>query len=64
MNLEEIRKRQSEGGKKGAAISHAKRYEVLKQLSGYTTKTFQNELLRWPTRYLEDLLDEYQHGRS
>lgn len=49
----------SENGKLGANKTHQKRYEIIKLLSAYVDKAYQNYLLSWPTEHLKRLLDAY-----
>ena len=43
-------------GKLGAAKRWATRYEVLVELTKYFGKSHQDELLKWPTKHLVQLL--------
>ena len=45
-----------EFGKQGANKRWVKRYEILKELSSYGDKEWQNKIIKWPTKYLEILL--------
>ena len=45
-----------EGGKKGASKRWSKRYDLLEELSKFTTNEQQRKYIKWPTKYLEELL--------
>ena len=51
----------SKAGKKGADKTWAKRNETISQLSAYHDKEFQNKILKWPTKYLDELLRHFKN---
>mgnify|MGYP001557758147 CR=1 FL=1 len=53
----------SESGKRGAEATHKKRYEAIKELSGFLNKHDLNWVqAKWKTEHLLKLLEAYQHN--
>lgn len=56
-----MRKQQfKEWGKKGSDKRYATRYEILVELSKHYSKEEQNFIMKWPTKYLVELLKVVQ----
>ena len=47
-------------GKAGADKTHARRYKLLKIVSGQVDKQFLNFIMKWPTKHIEILVASWE----
>lgn len=57
----EISKYMSTLARKGHQVTYKKRYEIIKELTAFTSKKFLDSILHWKTKELEVLLEEYKN---